>query len=211
MSETRSKKLQKFNNYYKLQNFNLFKISKVETNLPDHKFLSQFDKCRKGKLFFSLDNTPKIINKSSYASNAEFSKKVKRCLLLLKKKAPKYYKLFMMYNVPIHGLDDLDNTCANLKDRIIQVCESHFYEDDPLFAAGLIHEVIHFWQYESGAQMFYKFSPKNGWQENTGSNQLVEIQAIKFELDALKLLNGSKDDIEFVEKQRGLHWQPYHQ
>jgi len=151
-------------------------------------------------LFFQLEPQHQIISESTLISTKDFRVIIKRCLLLLKQKAPDYYGLFCLFNIKIRATDEYE-TSANFDNSSIDIYGSLEDRSDAAIAAVLIHETIHFWQDESGSPHFG--TEKQDWQD--GNKQMCELEAIKYQLEILRRLGGAEDEIKFQEKQRGTH------
>lgn len=164
-------------------------------------FLDRFTQHSKRKnLFFQLGLQRQIISESALISTKDFRKTIKRCLVLFKQKAPEHYGLFCLFNVTI-CVTDKPNTYANFSNHSIDLSLSLVSATDAEIVAGLMHETIHFWQQESESPHFG--TAQRHWQDE--NRQACELEAIKYELEVLRLVGGTEEEIKFQEKQRGTH------
>ena len=158
-----------------------------------NQFLDQFTKKEPRSLFFQLA-PHQITSESKRITQKECQKKIQDSLFLLKTKAPNYYALFCLFNKKIRVIDGDDvAACANYVTNTIDYSWKEIrHQPCSEIAAGLVHETIHFWQRETG--------------QNFISKQEIELEALRHEIQVLKLVGANPALIRALERERGTHW-----
>ena len=162
-----------------------------------HEFVDKFmDRSRNKHLFFELHAPHKIIS-----DDEDCKVKINNCIDLLKRKSPKYYSLFCLFNKTICVTDELRCAAYLGRKNYIGIGRHALTYSDAFLASVLIHETVHFWQWAARRSDYWKIE---GHHYAT-KNQALEIEAIKYQLEALKELGGEEHEVHFLEKQRGTH------
>jgi len=162
----------------------------IEYTIKDHGIDDFLNNASRKKIFFP---THQIISKEKYVSDMRFKAHVQKSLNLLRSNAPEYYSFFAQLNKTIRA----SNTSgANRTNNSIDIGPRYFETSNAFLASMIIHETVHFWQYEKG------------YIEQL-SDQDSELEALKYQLNVLKLLDASKDEIQHIQKQRGTHTKVY--
>lgn len=185
------------------------------SDLKARQFIEEFtredsEKVRNGvyePLFFQLAPID-IKADSKEISNVEFKKAIKNILAALKEKAPKYYYLITLYVKGIYATDACKNagTSASVKKQTIRIDAASFKDHTSIAdaAATLIHETIHIWQWQTKPHELVRFDGDKWIDIN---QQKTELEAFAHEIEVLKLLDGTEEEINRIKKQRGTHWQ----
>lgn len=164
-------------------------------------FLTRFsvDHKKVRTVFFQLTEH-QIRSDSEIISAKEFKAQMMRSLKLLKIKAPKYYGLFCLYNVPVILTDDLDNAFAqaSIKKNCIEFSSAVLNTMgaevcDEFVAATLIHEVIHIWQHQAALPHF------------ESSRQCQELVAYEHEIEVLRIFGADETFLDLLRRERGTH------
>jgi len=183
--------------------------SAIQNDAPKkYQYESESEVCKKFSLdlsqnrFFKSHKTYQIVHDVKYVGLEEFTSKIERCIALLREKAPHYYALFCKYNIKIRSAE---KSCASFQKGSIDIGESWFDTPDEELAGMLIHEIVHFWQNKNlPSASYWKF--EGGKWQGIG-HQKRELEALKYQVDVLKLLDADEYSIDHTEKQRGTHWQ----
>ena len=123
----------------------------------------------------------------TYIPASEFKPKIERCLKLLANKAGQYSTWFNSYNLKIRAAS---KSGANFQDDAIDIARATFDASDTWLASVIIHESIHFWQWRSGK---YK------------AGTPAELEANRYQLGVLQLVEAPKSEISHMLKQDGGH------
>jgi hypothetical protein len=123
----------------------------------------------------------------TYIPASEFKPKIERCLKLLATKAGQYSTWFNSYNLKIRAAG---RSGANFQDDAIDIARATFDASDTWLASVIIHESIHFWQWRSGK---YK------------AGTTAELEANRYQLGVLQLVEAPKSEISHMLKQDGGH------
>jgi hypothetical protein len=122
-----------------------------------------------------------------YIPAVQFTPKIERCLKLLKSKAGCYSTWFDAYALRIRAAA---RSGANFADKAIDIAKPTFDASDTWLASVLIHETVHFWQYQSG---------------NYKAGKPAESEANRYQLGVLQLLGAPQSEISYMQSQDGGH------
>jgi hypothetical protein len=129
-----------------------------------------------------------IEGNASYIPVADFIKKIKGCLQMLDGLAPEYAKWFSQYNLKIRSVGRASG--ANFANKSIDLAPETFNAHETWVASVIIHETVHFWQY---------------WSGHYQAGEVAEVEANRYQLNVLRLLDAPQNVILHMMAQDGKH------
>jgi hypothetical protein len=172
----------------------------------DGHFIEKFTRNHRGEALFFSQRDTQILSKSEQISQNECKNKIKAGLQLLKVKAPHYYGFFNLFKkkIIIKKTEADVAASANFQENVIEIGERWLQRNrDATIAGALIHETIHFWQWQSEIPCKKLDNGELVWT----NEQACELEAFKHEKAVLQLIGGTDEEIQLITRERGTHWQ----